>query len=49
VADLTERRREVPLDLRVQRALVVAEAGLDLAADVVDDWIRTSRSPTATR
>jgi hypothetical protein len=29
--------REVLLDLRVEGVLVVAEAGLDLAAEVVDD------------
>ena len=32
-----DQGREVELDLRVQRALVVAEAGLDLAAELVDD------------
>src|SRR5436190_1851536 len=36
---MTKHRLELPLDLRVQDALVVAEAGLDLTADVVDDGL----------
>ena len=36
---MTERRLELPLDLRVQPALVVAEAGLDMTADVVNDGL----------